>query len=253
MKDNTSRFSGIADQYARYRPTYSAEFMDYLYGEIGFDKTGVIADIGAGTGIFSKLLLERGSRVICIEPNNDMLRVARETLSGFQNCTFDNSPAEKTTLPDQSVDYITAAQAFHWFDEERFQAECQRILKENGKVVLVWNARIPDAESVIACDEINRRYCPEAPAFSGGQRGIVPDHHAGFFKNGLVDYKTFANDYTMDEDGFIGRILSSSYALKEDNANFSDYIAELKQLFAKYSVDGTFKMPNVIHSYIGYV
>ena len=243
----------MADKYAQYRPTYSGEFIDYLYGEIGFSKTSVIADIGAGTGIFSKLLLEKGSKVICVEPNNDMLRVAKEYISCFPKCEFVNSPAEKTTLPDKSVDFITVAQAFHWFDEERFQAECKRVLKDNGKVVLVWNARISDVESVIACDEINRRYCPEAPVFSGVQRGIAPDNHADFFKDGLVEHKTFSNDYSMDEDGFIGRILSSSYALKEDDANYLDYVSELKKLFINYNIDGYFEMPNVIYSYIGQV
>ncbi|QQO07610.1 class I SAM-dependent methyltransferase [Breznakiella homolactica] len=253
MTDNTAKFNGMAENYAKYRPTYSKEFIDYLYNEIGFNRDSIVADIGAGTGIFSKLLLERGNTVICVEPNSDMLTAAREFLSEYKNCQFINAPAEQTGIPDKSVDFITAAQAFHWFDEDRFKAECRRILKDTGKAVLVWNCRVLDAEPVAAGDEINRKYCPDFNSSSGGDRGIVSDNHAGFFKDGLVDIKTFPNDYLLDEDGLIGRNLSSSYAPKRGEPNYESYISELKKLFSKYSVNGIFTMPNIIQSYVGNV
>jgi SAM-dependent methyltransferase len=253
LDDNTAKFTGLADGYAKYRPTYGKEFIDYLYGEVGFGKDKTIADIGAGTGIFSRLLLERGSKVICVETNADMMKTWKKYLSGFPDCEFVFAPAEHTTLPDKSVDFITAAQSFHWFDEENFQIECKRILKDGGKVVLIWNSRVFAAEAVKEGDEINRRYCPNFGGFNGGDRGIVPDNHASFFKDGIVKYKTFPNNYIMDEESFIGRHLSASYAPKKTNENFADYVGELKLLFKKYAVNGIYEMPNVVESYVGEV
>ena len=251
--DNTTRFTGIAAQYAKYRPSYGGALIDYLYGEVGFRRESVIADIGAGTGIFSKLLLERGSKVFCVEPNNDMLGAAKEFLSGYPAVQFIHAPAEEIPLPDKSVDFITTAQAFHWFDEERFKKECQRLLKTGGKAALIWNCEVFGWEAVDEGDEINRRYCPDYDrALPRSRRGLYPDH-SNFFKNGVVEFKTFPNDYVMDEGNFIGRNLSSSYAPKENDANYAGYVAEFRKLFAKYSKDGVFTMPNEVQSYVGEV
>ncbi len=83
--DNTLKFTGRAAVYAKARPNYAAEFIDYLYNDAGMNSTSIIADIGSGTGILSNALLEKGSTVYCVEPNNDMRKTAENNLSDFTN------------------------------------------------------------------------------------------------------------------------------------------------------------------------
>ncbi len=81
---NEERFSGKAKTYAKFRPKYPEEFIEYLYNELGFEKESIIADIGAGTGIFTEQLLKKGSTVFAVEPNEDMRRIAEENLSKYK-------------------------------------------------------------------------------------------------------------------------------------------------------------------------
>lgn len=139
-----TRFSNRVQDYIRYRPGYPQAVMDCLRDEFGLRPQQVVADIGSGTGISTGLLLDNGHRVIAVEPNADM-RAAAETRYG-SNGAFQSvaAPAEATTLPDASVDWIVAAQAFHWFDVEKCRVEFRRILKRGGFVALLWNDRRDD-------------------------------------------------------------------------------------------------------------
>jgi ubiquinone/menaquinone biosynthesis C-methylase UbiE len=165
---NEERFSNKADLYKKFRPTYPKELIDYLYSQVGFNQESIIADIGSGTGIFSRLLIEQGSFVYCVEPNEDMRRTAEKDLSEFENFVSVNAPAENTGLQDVSVDFITVAQAIHWFDRQAFKSECRRILKPGGKVVLIWNER--DYENEIIKKEyfIRAKYAVETNGLSRG-------------------------------------------------------------------------------------
>ena len=137
---NTKRFTGKAELYRKFRPSYTQELFQYLYSpQVGFSQDSVIADIGAGTGIFTRLLLERGSKVYAVEPNADMRETSKNDLAEYKNFVSVNASAENTGLDEASVDFITAAQAFHYFDREVFKQECRRILRPGGKVVIIWN------------------------------------------------------------------------------------------------------------------
>jgi len=145
---NEERFTDKAELYKKFRPSYPKELLDYLYTQIGFSKDCIIADIGSGTGIFSRLLIERGSFVYCVEPNEDMRQTAEKELSVYKKFASVNGSDKNTGLQDANVDFITVAQAIHWFDRQMFKSECQRILKPDGKVVLVWNERDYENEIV---------------------------------------------------------------------------------------------------------
>ena len=114
--DNTNKFNQKANAYTIGRPTYSNAFIDMLYSKQGFNSQSIIADIGSGTGILSKQLLDKGSIVYAVEPNNDMRINAENQLKSFKNFYSVSGTAEHTTLENNSVDFITVAQAFHWFD-----------------------------------------------------------------------------------------------------------------------------------------
>lgn len=250
---NEDKFTGKADIYTKYRPTYPKEFIQYLYLQVGLNKNSVIADIGSGTGIFTALLLEQGSHVYGVEPNSDMRKIAEKNLCNYPNFISVNAPAEDTGLMNSSIDFITVAQAFHWFDRHKFKTESKRILNEKGKVILVWNSRDVHSELVMENDTINRQYCPNFKGYSGGMRGEDPEEYSDFFKDGVCEYRIFNNDLNLNEDSFIGRNLSASYAPKIEDTGYQPYITALKRLFEKYSRSGTLCMPNNTRSYIGEV
>ena len=250
---STERFTGKADIYKKFRPGYPKEFIDYLYTQAGFSKESVIADIGSGTGIFSRLLLERGSRVCCVEPNGDMRRTAERDLSEFENFFSINALADNTGLPENSIDLVTAAQAFHWFDRHTFKSECRRILKYGGKVVLVWNIRDHEHEIIKKDHIIRARYCVDTKGL--GESGGPPKDIGDFFMDKACEVKIFRNDLQSDKEGYIGRNLSASYAPKEDlhPEKYRGFVEELTALFDEYSINGKMDFPHFTQSFVGTV
>ncbi len=246
--EDQNRFSGKADNYAKGRPSYSAELLEYMEEKLGLSSEKVVADIGAGTGIFSKQLQERGCKVFCVEPNDDMRAAAVTTLSGCDNIVIVDGTAEATTLEDASVDLITVAQAFHWFDVEKFKQECQRILKPNGAVALIWNHRDTETEFSKAYQSIFAKYCPNYKGFSGGLQ--KDDERIRQFFNGKYAYAEFENNITYDRQQFVTRCLSSSYALKPRDAEYENFLSALNQHFDAFEKGGIVIEPNrsVIYS-----
>lgn len=251
---NETKFDGKGEIYAQFRPTYPQECVGTLFSELHLTAQDAVADIGAGTGKLTQLLLERGCTVYAVEPNADMRKIAEETLSGFPNFISVNGTAEHTDLPACSVSCITAAQAFHWFDRQAFRRECQRILKPNGSVALLWNSRDEASALVQENDCINRLYCPNFKGFSGGMRGArQAGEFSDFFSNGVYRTLVFPFPLYFDEQGFIGRNLSASYAPKPADAAYGGYVAALRALFEKYAENGRVCMPNFTQCYIGNV
>src|SRR5262245_840572 len=124
--DPTERFSARADAYARARPSYPQAVFDVLREHYTLAEGTVGADLGAGTGIFSRLLLEAGAVVFAVEPNADMRLEAERSVPSARAPFFRSiaARAEETSLPAASIDLVTAAQAFHWFDIEQARREC---------------------------------------------------------------------------------------------------------------------------------
>jgi len=253
---NEGRFTGKADIYRKFRSSYPKELIDYLYVQVGFKESSVIADIGSGTGIFSRLLLERGSRVYCVEPNEDMRRAAEQDLGGadgFEGFVSINASADDIELGEESVDFVTAAQAFHWFDRASFQKECRRILKNGGKVVLVWNVRDFEHEIVKRDYVIREKYCVDRKGF--GEAGGPPKDCTSFFADAKCEVKKFRNDLVLDREGYIGMNLSRSYAPKEDAhpEQYRGLVRELGVLFDEYGEDGIMRFPQFTQSFAGYI
>lgn len=248
---NEGKFSGKATTYNRFRPGYPPALIWYLAGAAGLGASSVVADVGAGTAIFSRELAATGSRVIAVEPNADMLAQAGRHIADTDRIELRQAGAEATGLNDHSVDLVTAAQAFHWFDRDRFRAECARILRPGGRVALVWNSRVPDAPVNRAAEEAMRELCPAFQGFSGGV-GNDTAQFAGFFA-GHIEHRAFPNDLAYDEDGFVGRNLSASYAPRPGDASYEEFVRRFREIFRRFSVDGVLTMPNVTRLYLGFV
>ncbi len=247
--DNTGKFTNKADHYVKYRPSYPKEFIDYLSSEAGFGKDSVVADVGAGTGILTKLLLDQVQSVFAVEPNPEMRHAGEKFCGEYKNYISVDGSAEATSLPDQSADFITVAQAFHWFDRERAGVEFRRILKPGGLVVLVWNSRIGSSAFIQENDELCRRICPDFNGFSGaiGEDATICD----FFRNGKCETRLFNNSRLLSLEEYIGSSLSASYAPLEGEPNYKAFIEGLTKLFEKYGSCGKLLLPNNTRSYAG--
>lgn len=247
--ENKDLFSQKGDIYSISRPTYALQLIEYLFKKVGLNKNSIIADIGSGTGIFAKQLADFCDTVICVEPNEDMRRVAHQNLSSYFNLQIIDGDAENTKLDNNSVDFITAAQSFHWFDTDKFIAESKRILKPNGKVILVWNMRDTECDLCKENYRIFASYCPRFKGFSGGT--IKDDKRIVRYFSGKYETVEFDNPILFDKEKFISRSLSSSYSLKKGDDRYDEYIEELTDLFNRFSYNGLLTMPNKTIAYVG--
>ena len=249
--DSTHKFDGYADDYTAGRPDYAQSLIDSFYNDYGLTCGSVIADIGSGTGKFAASLLKKGNIVNCVEPNSDMRRVAEIELARYPNFRSVAGDAENTTLESGSVDFVTTAQAFHWFDVLKFREECIRILSESGKVALIWNVRDMDDPLNRELWQIFTDHCPNFSGFSGGM--IKDDPRIRDFFRDRYDRVAFDNPLFFDKDKFISRCLSGSYSIREGDKDYEVYMARIIAVFDRYSQNGTVTMGNKSVAYIGSV
>ncbi len=245
----TQRFSNRVDNYVKYRPGYPPAVLDLLAGECGLTPQSIIADVGSGTGILSRMFLAHGNRVFGVEPNREMRQAAEQLLAGYPNFTSVDARAEATTLPEHSVDFVTAGQAFHWFDPPLARAEFQRILRPGGWVVLVWNSRDRDGSPFLqAHEQLLRTYSPEYARVNhqDATNDDVPGHFDPPFQR-----RTFPNPTLLDWKSLAGRLLSSSYAPLPGDPNFEPMMAGLRQVFDAHQVDGKVTMTYLTEVYFG--
>jgi len=247
--NSTQNFNGLENVYSAGRPTYATEFIDTLYSEYGVSEESVIADIGSGTGKLAKQLLDKGSTVFCVEPNEDMRNIAIKELQKYEKFKSVNGIASETMLKNNSVNYVTVAQAFHWFHVAEFKKECERILHKDGLVFLIWNMRDMSGRVNQISHEIYSKFCPNFKGFGGGIQ--KDDIRIREFFDGNYEYAEFRNPLFYDKEKFMNRSLSGSYSLKQGDKKYSEYISKLSDLFDKYSDNGYLEMANNTVVYVG--
>lgn len=233
----TGRFTGLADCYARNRPSYPLAAINCLIKETFLAPGATVVDVGCGTGIATRLLAVRGLHVIGIEPNADMLKSAASTASpvGAGPVDYMLAKAEKTGLQSGVAKVVTAFQAFHWFDQRAALAEFQRLLEPNGFLGIVWNDR-DESDPVTVEYDATLRVTSEAAAM------VRPWRKASdiLFDNPWFERPrtfTFASEQFLDEEGLIGRAQSASYAPKEP-AQVEKMIDALRALFTRRQQNG---------------
>ena len=233
--DSTKRFSDRVDAYVRYRPDYPAQAVDWLLERSGLSAPGVIADIGSGTGISTRPLLERGHKVFAIEPNAPMRQYAEQSLGTFEGFKSVESTAEATTLAENSVDLITAAQAFHWFTQGAAKTEFNRILKPNGKVVLLWNDRVTTGDAFHAeYESLLKAYATDYERIN--HQNLDEADFEGFFDGDYV-FESFDNVQRLELTGLIGRVESSSYMPGPGHTKYPAMIDALHMLFDRHAIN----------------
>lgn len=247
--DYKNRFDGKGEIYAKARPKYAPELFDYMKNTLNIPAGSIFADIGSGTGIFTGQLLDSGYKVFAVEPNADMRKMAEEKLSYDKNFVSVNGSEANMNLPANSVDYITVAQAFHWFDFEDFRKECRRVLRPGGKVIIVYNSKDEKAGCTKALSGLRYKYNPD---FHGFSNGISDEKCIAFFAGKCNIFRT-DNKQIYDRQGYINLVLSSSYSLEEGDDGYAQYLEEINGIFDMYAVEDIIAVPTETVAYIGTV
>jgi SAM-dependent methyltransferase len=213
MLSSTQRFSSRVDYYLRARPKYPAALLRFFQSELGLSPANVVADIGSGTGFLTELFVRNGNPTFAVEPNGPMRAAAEASLKDWPNFHSVDGTAKATTLADGSVDFITAGQAFHWFDVDLAAKEFRRILKPNGVVALIWNERLSDASAFMSeYDKLIATFRKDGES----SRAKLQDDNGEqyirqFFGSSGFRVANFENPQMLDRQGLVDRIISSSY------------------------------------------
>jgi ubiquinone/menaquinone biosynthesis C-methylase UbiE len=247
----TSRFSGRVENYIRYRPGYPLEVLNSLKTECGLTSPDVIADIASGTGIWTRLLLENGNPVFGVEPNAQMREAGERLQPEFPKFTSVAGTAEATTLADQSADFVTAAQAAHWFDRVRSRLEFARILKPGGWLVLLWNERLTDSTPFL------RDYENLLLTFGTDYQDVRHERTTEvvneFFDPIPFQERAFPMQQEFDYAGLEGRLLSSSYVPGPEHPRHAPMLRELRRIFDAHAVEGQVVFEYKTRLYVGHL
>lgn len=248
QSDPTKRFTNRVGDYIRYRPGYPEEIIPILEKEAGLTTSSVIADIGSGTGISAGLFLRNGNTVYAVEPNDAMRGAAESLLREYPAFHSIPGTADATTLDNQSIDLVVAAQAFHWFDPTAARREFARILKPGGNIVLIWNRRKEDETLFLASYEALLRQFGidyEQVRHNNVDKPVLDT----FFDS----YKKYAvyNEQLFNFEGLKGRLLSSSYVPAEGHPNHEPMLAQLRIMFDEYQKNGQVRFEYDTEIYIG--
>jgi SAM-dependent methyltransferase len=248
--DAKQRFSNRVADYVRYRPGYPAELIPLLKTWADLRAEHTVADIGFGTGLLSKLFLDFGNRVVGVEPNAEMRAAGEEFLREYPKFTSVAGSAEATTLPSDSVDFVAAAQAFHWFQMPAARDEFRRILRSEGRVLVIWNERLLDETAFLREYEalllrFGTDYARVSESYPRAEQMLEFYAPNDFTSHSLPNFQQF------DFDGLSGRLRSSSYAPPPGHPQFEPMMKELRKLFDSHQKGGVVRMEYRTRVYAG--
>ncbi len=231
----TTRFGDRADDYAAARPSYPGAALDVLFQGLGDPQDVVVADLGAGTGISSRLLAERGAQVLAVEPNAPM----RDAAVPHERVEWVGGTAERTGLGEASIDLVTAFQAFHWFDPERALREIVRILRPGGRAAVIYNERDESDPFTAAYGALVRHYQTDD---TERRRAHALEAFAAFegWHHG-ARRSEFRNQHVLDVEGVLARARSTSY-LPKDGPVAQEVHDAIRTLVAAHAREGRVTM-----------
>ena len=244
--DAKTRFSDRVENYVKYRPGYPSALAGLFTGKPPLK----IADIASGTGLFTEVLLRAGHEVFGVEPNSAMREAGEDYLREFSRFHSVNGGAEATGLPEKTFDYVTAAQAFHWFDPLAARAEFLRILKPAGRAAIIWNNRETKSEFGKAYENfLNTMSIDYAKVRAEPSRSEASKRT--FFGPAGWELHCFDNKQVLDWTSLWGRYQSTSYSPKAGDAKLFEAERELKAIFDRFSHGGNVEIIYASEVYLG--
>lgn len=229
-------FDRAARDYDRGRPGYPAAAIELLCDRLPVRPDRRLLDVGAGTGKLTRELAARGAEVVAVEPTAGMRRELRTALPGVEVL---EGTAEALPLPDASVDAVTAAQAFHWFDVDRALPELHRVLRPAGVLGVVFNRRDLTTPVQAALDAMLAEDRGDTPSWAthdwttslGGSAWFAPAQTHGF-----------PHVQRLDAEAFLARVTSISFVAQLTGADRERVVAAAERLFTAHAVDGRVAM-----------
>ena len=244
LSDPKKRFSSRVENYIKYRPSYPLKIIKFMIDKKILSKQSIVADVGSGTGILSRLILDNGNTVYGVEPNTEMRRAAEKILEIYPDFMSISSSAENTSLLSNSIDLITVGQAFHWFDIDKTKKEFSDILKSDGYLVLIWNNRRKTGKGFSSqYEQFVSRYGTDYKQVRKREQNVDV-----FFK---YKKKVFHNYQVLDFEGLKGRLLSASYIPLKNNSVFEKMIGDLLKLFEANEQNGKIRIDYNTEIYYG--
>lgn len=235
-------FSRAAEAYERGRPGYPPEVVGWLVRQLGLVEGRTVCDLASGTGKLTRALVPTGARVVAVEPVGEMLHRLREVVEGAEGV---QGAAEALPLPDEAVDVVTVAQAFHWFAGAGALGEIRRVLRPGGRLALVWNRRDQRSPLQRAVSEIIEPYRGDAPTFASGRWREAMDADPRF--TAVAEYRS-PTAQIVDADGLVDRVGSTSIIAALPDGERRDVLDRIRAL-AEDRPD-RFDLPYVSEAYV---
>jgi ubiquinone/menaquinone biosynthesis C-methylase UbiE len=219
-------FSRSAAAYSRGRPDYPAQLLDWLRQALELRPGRHAIDVGAGTGKFTRLLLQTGAHVVAVEPIAQMRAQLQQQLPGVAVLA---ASAQALPLADASVDALVCAQAFHWFASGQVLQEFGRVLRPGGKLGLVWNVRDESCEWVAAITRVVAPYQGDTPRYQKGEwRRLFPNQLFCDLQESVFSYQHVGSARQV----ILDRMLSVSFIAALPAAERAKVAGQLEALIA---------------------
>lgn len=235
-------FSGRVKDYQQYRTDYPPALQSFIVDQFTISQKEIVADIGSGTGLLARWFLELGNQVYGVEPNDEMRALGEKLLFKFDRFISIDASAENTLLPDKSVDLVVVGNAFHWFDHRKTRREFGRILKANGRILLI-RTNWADFSSLAM-----QEYRKLVDDHCLGRRGAVSDTMIeekkirDFFSPGsFIKHSLDGHEVLMSLEQLKGRFCSTSFSPTPKDPNYDAAMMAIELLFGKYQQDGYFR------------
>lgn len=245
MAAAASGFSAGADAYERGRPSYPADVVEVLCRELGIGPGSRVLDLAAGTGKLTRLLVPTGAEVVAVEPVAEMRAQLEAAVAGVPAL---DGTAEHIPRPDGSVDAVTVAQAFHWFDPVAALREIARVLTPGGGLGLVWNERdtgepwVAELSRIIRWDQRGEWQVPYT--VEEDWAAVIDGLDVPF---GPVQRYDTSYRQTLDTETLVARVLSTSYIAAQPAEERDRVAGEVRALVAGFG--DTFELPYVTVAY----
>ena len=234
--DSTKRFSDRVEFFLRTRPGYSQAVVETLAEDGDLLPEHTVADMGCGTGFLAETFLRHGCEVTGIEPNRNMRVACTALLADYPRFRCLDARGDSTNLPDASVDWISAGQAFPWFDAEACRPEFHRILRPGGRILFAWNDRESEGSPFMqAFDKLLTTHAPDYKTV--GNKHFDARDFERFFKD-EPKTRSLSIAKAFDRADIHERVFASSYAPSPDHPNHAAITAALDALFDAHAEAG---------------
>jgi ubiquinone/menaquinone biosynthesis C-methylase UbiE len=241
-------FSREAASYGRGRPEYPQQLVAWLQQALQLGPGGRVVDLGAGTGKFTRLLLQTGASVVAIEPVDAM---RAQLLQNFPGVTALAATAQAMPLAEASVDAVVCAQAFHWFASHEALQEIARVLRPGGKLGLVWNVRDESVDWVAELTRIMAPHEGDTPRFhSGDWRRLFPSEKFSQLQETTVAHQHVGKAQAV----IVDRVLSVSFIAAlppQARAHVAEQLADLITSHPQLRQQPLIGFPYLTHAFCG--